>query len=201
MGRGAEGPPRGERCPQRSAGPAGRGGAGDSRERRGRAGCGAARPRPRRPPGSILTSFAPRFSPPPALFFPFSRFSPAAPAFPRWGLGGGGGMSAWVSARVMAAARQRRASSAEGRRRLPASRERGHNSPSPQAGRERAGAGGELTAPALRPRAGCATPAAGTALKPGSAAPGGQVGGRPPASPASGVPRPPARPSGCPGPG
>lgn len=31
-------------------GPVGRGGAGDSRERRGRAGCGAARPQPRHPP-------------------------------------------------------------------------------------------------------------------------------------------------------
>lgn len=62
-------------------GPAGRGGAGDSRERRGRAGCGAARPQPRHPPAPLsptrgATALLPTLSP-----FPFAHTPPPPPHF------------------------------------------------------------------------------------------------------------------------
>lgn len=62
-------------------GPAGRGGAGDSRERRGRAGCGAARPQPRHPPAPLSLTRGATALLPTLPRFPFAHTPPPPPHF------------------------------------------------------------------------------------------------------------------------
>lgn len=107
------------------------------------------------PPSSAPPRVAPARLPALPSFLPFPHFYPAAPAFPL--CDGGCLFGGRVSARVMAAARQRRK-----RRQLLAGREWDHGSPSPRGwGGERDEKRGELGAPAL-----CLRAAAGGLCRP-----------------------------------